>query len=812
MNKSSDTAEPRPSPALEHIRVLDFCDGRGLIAGALLAQLGAEVILVEPPGGAPFRSDQPQVSVTGDVLGARASLAHAVFNRGKRSIVVDWETASGRIELHKLLTVADVVLTTGGPAQLAARGLPSVHQIRRTHPHLIIGSISGFGLTGPKADWLDSDLVCAAAGLTLSLCGDADRAPLRMSVPQVFHHAAADAVAGVLIALAERAGSGQGQVVDASAQESWIAGAGYNAYAAQWDARLLHRNGGSPSDGRLQVRFAFPARDGLVTVTVLLGAAIGPYTNRLVAWMDECGMAPPDIAATDWATFKAGREPERLVRLNNAVAAFTATRTRAELFEAGRERRLLIAPVLKLADILGAEQFRARQLWQEVRLDGERSVRLPGPFVQGPSVVRELAPAPELGDDSVEPRPRPAPASTTNPPAPLAGLEVVDLTTSFAGPLVGRTLAAFGARVIKVESERRPDTARASAPFRGKGFECSLAYAHTNAGKQSLALDLTTDEGRGVLRDLLRRADVLLESSTPGALARMGFHDAALHDLKPDLVVLHTSMLGQTGPLSRMPGYGNMATALSGFFYTTGWDDREPCGPSGAYTDWLSPRFGLIAVLAALEYRRRTGKGVVLDLGQGEAALQLLSVALADLQATGRQWEQIGNRDLFAAPHGIFPCAGEDQWIAVACTEDAHWTSLTRLMNRESLAGLTTEERLTRAEELEKLVGEWTLFRDSETLQGELQAAGVPAHRVQNSPDCASDPQLVERGGLMTPADHAVLGEVLVGLPPARLERSVPVIRTAAPTLGEHNQELLADVLGYDDERIAELAIAGALY
>lgn len=801
---------------LSPYRILDLSDERGMFAGALLAQLGAEVVLVEPPEGSPSRARPPFID---DQPSLEGSLWHLGFNRGKESIVVDWRTTAGLEELHQLAAEADAVVLSGGPADHDRRGLPQPAELLKDHPHLIIANISGFGLTGPKADWADGDLVCGAAGFQQSVTGDPDRPPLRTSVPQVFLHASADAAVGILVALAERERSGQGQIVDLSAQESWIWAGFYLAYSAPWDAPVSQRHGAAPKTGALRTRFDFPALDGYVTITLMLGAAVGPFTNRLVEWMAENGMCPSDVADTDWATFDPFGEPDRLDRLNEAVGVFTATKTRSDLMAGARERRLLLAPVLTVDDVLAADQYSFRNVWRSLDLEDGRSVSTPGPLaLTSPDPIPDPKPAPKLGQhDALSPRApfRSRPSGQDAPPetasGPLTGLRVLDLTTSYAGPLVGRTLAAFGATVVKVESQQRPDLARTAPPFLGDGFECSAPYANTNPAKLSIALDLSREGSRPVLNDLAEWCDVLVDAYAPGALSRMGLDPETLNRLNPSLVVLQTTMLGQTGPMSDVPGYGNMATALTGFFATTGWPDRGPVGPVGAYTDMISPRLALTVVLAALDQRRRTGKGMNIDLGQGEACLQLLTLGFLDRQVNGRSCEARGNSDHFTAPHAVYPSAGNDRWVAIACTDDTQWQRLADEIGRQDLRGLGNAERLSRGSEIDEAISQWTLSIEAEEAQARLQKVGVAAHQVQNSPECAVDPQLAARGGWMVPASHEVMGTVLVGASPIRLSRTPAQLATAGPTLGQHTFEVLTDLLGYDSDRIAGLAAAEVL-
>jgi len=787
--------------------VLDVTDERGALAGLLLAQLGARVTMVEPPEGSPTRYLPPFVA---NEPGPERSITHLVLNRGKQSVIA--EPAA----LEELAAGADVLLTSGGPAELRRRGVPDFDELATLNPALIMANVSGFGLTGPKADWLDGDLVCGAAGAQLALTGNADRPPLRCAVPQVFASAAADAVVGVLLALAERTHSGRGQQIDCSAQESWIWAAYYLAYAAPWSSPVSSRNGSAPRTGSSTVRFDFPAADGHVTITLMFGGAVGPYTNRLVAWMVEEGECPAEIAGTDWVDFDVTTDPARQVALNDAVATFTSKRTKADLLAVSRSRRLLLAPALRLDEVLGSEQFSERRLWRPVAF-GDDEVQVAGPIAHcTPVPLTELSPAPSLGSGSnPEPTPTPVPgpvgASPSTPaPAPLHGLKVLDLTTSFAGPLVGRTLALFGARVVKVESEQRPDFARTSGPFLDPGFDGSAPYAHTNAGKWSIALDLSQPRSIPVLRDLARWADVIVDAYAPGALARMGLDNKTLDKINPTVILLQTTMLGQSGPFADMPGYGNMAGALSGFFTTSAWPDRGPVGPVGAYTDMVSPRFALAALLAAVDHRRRTGQGSQIDLGQGEACLQLLGVGLVDGQLNERSWEHRGNQDWFRSPHGVYRAAGHDNWLAIACDNDAQWSALATTLGRPDWAQLGLIARQQRHNEIDTVVSAWTARREAAAGAELLQRHGVAAHAVQNSPECAADPQLRHRGWVV-PANHSVMGSLPVGDAPQRLSRTPARITQAGPALGEHTFDVLAELLGYDEATVAELAVAGVL-
>lgn len=777
--------------------------------------LGAEVILVEPPGGLESRHRPPFI---GDRPGMERSLVHHGFNRGKKSVIADLATEAGRERFAELVASADVVLETGGPGERLAAHHLQWAELEAINPSIVQGIVSPFGSTGPKADWLGSDLVAAAAGAQMSLTGNAGRAPLRTAVPQVWLHASADLALGVLVALHERARSGRGQVVDISAQQSWIDAGFHYPLFHQWGAKDVARNGSHVRIGRVANTFDFPAKDGHVTMTLLFGAAVGPFTGRFVQWMVEEGACDPAWGEIDFTTYDPLDDVEQYEALKAAMGAFTGSKTKAELDAAAWDRRLLVAPVNTLDEVLDHPQFADREFFQTITIsdDGHdaHTVKIPGrPAKAEPHPLAELGPAPILGADtvSIAPRSPSAPSITTSPAAsdarPLEGLKVLDLTISFAGPIIGRNLAAHGATVVKVESEQRPDLTRTAGIFKGGDtIDHSSCFVHYNAGKHSLGMNIRKPGATDVLFDLVRWADVVIDSFAPGALARMGLDAETRHELNPDLITLSSSLLGQTGPLSGLAGYGNMAAAVCGFFATTGWPDGSPVGPMGAYTDIISPRFAASIVLAAVDQQRRTGQATNFDFGQGESCLHLLTLGMLDRQVNGRSWEQIGNDDHFNAPHGVYPSAGDDEWVAVAVYSDAQWRALAKAIGASDLADLDVSERLQQRHEIDGLMAAWTAKRTPAEAESCLQTLGIAAHGVQNGRHCAVDEQLTHRQWLTT-VNHERIGELPIGTTSVKLSRTPARFDHGGPPLGRDSFDVLSEFLGYDGDQIAELAV-----
>ncbi len=810
---------------LRPYRVLDLACERGLLCGQMLADLGADVIAIEPPSGSAVRRRGP---FAGDVADPEHSLPWWAFARNKRSVVLDLDAADGRATLRRLAADADFLVESAPPGAMAARGL-GYADLAAVNPALIYVSISPFGQDGPKAAWAATDLTVLAAGGPLILTGDADRAPVRLPVPQAFLHAGAEAAVAALIAHHERERSGRGQHVDVSAQQAVALATQSYILASALNAPEVHRLAGGLKHGPLVMRLLFRARDGWVAITFLFGSAIGLFTRRLMHWIHDEGGCDAATRDKDWIGYtellRSGAEPiAEFERVKALVEAFTMQRTKAELLAAALERSLLIAPVATIDEVVASPQLAARDFWRTMPAPaGHDAVVVPGPFARlSATPIAYRRRAPRLGEHTAEvlaelPRPAcPSRGDDARDALPLAGVKVLDFFWVMAGPSATRVLADYGATVVRVESTRRIDTARTLAPYRDGdlGTERSGCFQNLNTGKLMLTLDLTSEGGRAVALDLVRWADVVCESFSPRAMRAWGLDWERVRAIKPNVIMVSSCLMGQTGPLARYAGYGNLAAAISGFSNLGGWPDRPPAGPFSAYTDYVSPRFTAAAILGALDHRRRTGEGQYIDLSQAEASLHFLGPALLDWTVNHRVQGRVGNRDRDLAPHGVYPTAGDDQWIAIAACGDAEWRALGEILDRPALVTdarfVGPDARRANADALDAVIADATRSHDAATLTLRLQAAGVAAHAVQNSAACLADPQLRHRGHFVEIA-HPDGGTVTVEGSRFHLSRTPAQVVGPAPTFGRDNQRVLAEVLGYSDEQITALVTAGAL-
>ncbi len=789
---------------LSPYRILDLTDERGQLAGQMLAQLGADVVAIEPPGGSTSRQLGP---FAGDEPGPERSLRHQAYNRGKRSVVLDLAgSEEDREHLRRLVRGADVLIESGDPGAMAALGL-GYDALSEINPALVMTSISSFGQTGPKANWAATDLTVWASAGPPRITGDADRAPLRMQGDQAFVHAAAEAAGATVAALYERGTSHLGQHVDVSAQQASAQATQSNVLAFPNGDTMLERGSGGLRLGGIFIQLRWPCSDGHVSVTFLFGSALGVATDRLMQVVLEEGFCDQATRDKDWIGYGeailTGTEPvEEYERVKQCVHDWCMSHTKAELLELATSRQLLIAPVNMIDDVCNLDQFADRAYWDDV--DG---VRHPGPFAKlsETPLLRPTA-APALGADTAfvlsEPDRTPATgdASTSPEPAtesagPLAGVKILDFMWVMAGPAGTRVLTDLGATVVRVESAAKVDTARTLQPFHNNenALETSALFANMNAGKLAVTVNPKTDEGRAVIHDLVRWADVVTESYSPRAMRGFGLTYDDLREINPEIIMLSSCLFGQTGPLSMFAGYGTMAAAMTGFFGITGWPDRAPSGPFGAYTDYISPRFANAALLAALDHRRRTGQGQYVDFAQAEGSLHAIAPLVLDLSVNERVAAPVGNRDAHLSPHGVWACDGDDAWIAIACRNDDDRAALASLVGGVDDAA----------------IAQWCASVDDATAETALQGVGVPAHRVATGPSLIEDPQLQHRNHFVS-VPHPLLGEFVIEGPRFSLSRS-KVAAGPAPTMGQHTQTVLSDVLGYDDDRMVELLISGAL-
>jgi crotonobetainyl-CoA:carnitine CoA-transferase CaiB-like acyl-CoA transferase len=374
------------------------------------------------------------------------------------------------------------------------------------------------------------------------------------------------------------------------------------------------------------------------------------------------------------------------------------------------------------------------------------------------------------------------------------GINVVEFAAIAAGPVIGKHLADHGARVVHVESHERPDGFRINyPPYKDNkpGINRSGAFGICNNNKYGVTVNLKTQEGIEVAKKLIAWADLIVENFTPGTLKKLGLGYEEMMEVNPDIILLSTCNQGQSGPHALHPGFGSHLSSLCGFTYMTGYPDRLPYILYGPYVDHIGVGYGVIAAVAALEHRRRTGEGQFIDLAQYEAGVQFMIPALLDYSINHRVVERDGNRHGFAAPHNTYPCKGDDRWCVISVFNDQEWKDLCQCMGRDELIldprFKTIPARKKHEDEVDREVAKWTSQLTAEEIFKKLQENGVKAGIVQTIADLFADPQLKHRG-FWAPVDHPEIGRCHAEGPPFALSKTPFKIDRPAPMIGEHNE------------------------
>ncbi|GGN23092.1 hypothetical protein GCM10011578_055170 [Streptomyces fuscichromogenes] len=770
--------------------MIDTTDGRGEGAGRFLASLGADVILVEPSGGADARRRAP--------LHEGSSLYFTVRNAGKRGVTLDQDTEDGRRDLLALLDTADIWIESERP------GAPELayEAVAARNPRLVLVTVTDFGLTGPYAGYAATDTVHAAFSGVLSRSGLPGRPPLPPPGSIVAETANVQAAMVALFAHYNSLENGYGDHIDFSVHEATTQvidpgfGMGGSATGGRRAAELPP---GRPSAGHLYP--IFPCADGLVRICVL-----NPRQwHGMRAWLGE----PEEFADPRYDNI--ALRFKEADRIHGLIGALFADRTRDDLVRQGQEHGVPIAAILTPGEAVHAEHYLERGALTDTELAPGLTARLPSGYLEIDGV--RMAPrrrAPLLGEHNDEVFAETRTAREAAPAAsgrtrPLAGLRVLDLGVIVAGAELGRMLADQGADVVKVENRAFPDGGRQS--LTGEVITASTAWGHRN--KRSLGLNLRDPEGVALFKKLAADADVVLSNFKPGTLDSLGLSPDVLLALNPRLVIADSSAFGPSGPWSRRLGYGPLVRASTGL--SDLW--RYPGDPDGhsdsitIYPDHVVGRIGAATVVAQLIQRLRTGVGGTVSIAQAEIILDTLAEQLAG------EWVAPGS--VRAVSDGVYPCAGDDQWAVIGVRDDADWQRLCAVVGREDLA---VEPELSHAEGrrahralIDEALSSWTSARTPQKVTELLQAAGVPSAPMLRVVDLLTDPHLTARG-FFTELRQPTLDEPLPteARPAHSLHLADPPLRPA-PLAAEHTRELSRELLGLSDEETEKLIDSGVL-
>ncbi len=808
MTKDEPKYFDRAPRLLEGYRALDLTDRKGQMCGRFLADLGMEVVKIEPPGGDPVRRVPPFLGET--------SLVFAHLNANKRTLELDLETPEGRDRLRGLVAEADVLIESGAPGWLAELDL-DYDRLREIHPALIMASITGFGQWGPHSGFVHNDLVVFAMCGLMSISGDPEKPPCVPPETQAYYFGGLVAALGILAALHRRERTAAGDWIDVSMQEALATQEHMvRLYANEQET---HTRAGSQHQHVAPARI-FPCRDGYVYMYV----SRQHWQRFLDIWPGH----PEEFDAPEYLNNLFRRS--RADVINPAVSEFTRRHSVDELTRRLQSNRIPCLPVNPPLGFLRDPHVEGRRFVQEVPWPDGTSLTQPAlPCLFSGSRPPVAAPRPiardesnvwsaarHWGDDGGSAAAAPGEENANDPGLPLQGMRVLSFDHVLAGPFGMMLLADLGAEVLKVESAKG-----GLDPFRffgtGDDPNASPRFLEFNRNKRSVTVNLKHPEGPGLIRELAQHCDLVLDNFAARVMPGLELDYDHLVEIKPDIVTLRMPGLGATGPKKDSLTLGTIITGFTGFTWL--WNESAevspPVGSGTVLPDYVSGVMAAILSVAVTLYRRRTGRGMAMDMAQAEAAAYLIGTAMIQAANTDTEPMAVGNRSPYHAPYGIYACRGDDRWCVIATEDDAQWDRLAAAIGRPELPGdprfQNVEDRVRNRAELDAVIEEWTRTRDCHDVMRRLQAEGIPCGAVQNGADLVmNDPHLQARGFLGT-HDNPRFGRLTLPCLPIRFTRSDMAQDWAFPDLGRDTDRTLRDVLGYDDERIRQLREDGAL-
>jgi crotonobetainyl-CoA:carnitine CoA-transferase CaiB-like acyl-CoA transferase len=789
------------SSTLSGLRILDLTSRRGGYCGLLLANLGAEVVLIEPPGGEPMRREGP---FKADAAQPGGSLSFAAYHTNKKGIVVDLEAAQGQNTFRALVANADALIEDRFPGCLDGMGL-SYQALQAINPSLVVTSITGFGLTGPYRDFKAPNMVAFAMGGLMNLCGHPERVPLMGPCDVAYHLGSVHAAFGTLVALYNRRSTGRGDHVEVSLQDVLVADPFLRIITRySVTGEIPQRTGHSQST---TVAETYRCKDGYARIF----CNQPDHWKRLVQWLGN----PPQLMDPKFENVQ-NRHSLRPV-LDRMIEARTLTSDAKTFFEEFQSHRLAASPINSPSAFLKDPQTEHRRYVVEIDDPHLGRHRFPGdPYKFSESPWRIERGAPRLGEHQhavANEWAKPSPwlealhdtSGRTVHSLPFAGIRVLSFPTGIVGPALGSLLAEHGAQVITVEAGR---TVR--SPQRGQRFQiASDLESHRN--KKRIAINMKHPEGLGLAKRLIALSDVVAENFSARVMASWGLDYPRMKEVREDIIMASLQAFGQTGPRRDFVSFGPILMAFSGMAYL--WRDPEVERPGAAcqtaFPDYVAPSYGTLAILAALHYRARTGKGQYIDISQAETAASMLGPAYLEWLINGQEPKPQGNFSSIAAPHGCYKCKGDDRWCVISIETHEEWLRFCEVVGHQEWATdprfADLSDRVSHKRDLDALIESWTERHTPHQVMLILQRDGIAAGAVQTAEDLYRDPHLRERGFARDVYYNQIGWVTRVG-PSVRLAEGDAFSRDEfAHAAGEDNESVLGELLGMSTETIAAL-------
>jgi crotonobetainyl-CoA:carnitine CoA-transferase CaiB-like acyl-CoA transferase len=817
--------EEHQARALEGLRVVELpsLDAMPFVAAAMAAKsfadFGADVIKVEPPHGSMERGLGPFRDSTHD---RETGGLHLYLNTNKFGVTLNLEDSRERERLFDLLGSADIVFNPNRPEVNEKLGI-DWRTLTARFPKLIVVSVTFFGAESQYKNLRGGDLVAThMSGVGYEtpwhqVTDPENQPPLKLGGRQSDYLTGYTAAAAAMCALYSRMANGAGQHVDVS---QWLAmvsmirpNLGFYSHEAHDSASFQRLTRRRKTSGQ----WVYPCKDGWVSFSV--------GTDRF--WRGaKKAMGNPEWMDVELFQTVLGRVAH-IDAVEAGVIDWLSSLTRTEAFEKTQAEHVPCFPVHTPADVASNEQYKARRFFVECGSSAAREVRMPGaPCKFSRTPWRVVRGAPRLGEHNNEilgARPKSVEAVARNAPVrtdqvktkrPLEGIRIADFGWIFAVPHTTAWLGALGADVIRIETSLAPDLVRFLTGTDGVlGFNRSGVFHAINTSRKSVALNLASPEAQEIARKIIKRSDFVTENFTVGNMAKYGLGYEDLVKIKPDLIMLSGTPLGQDGPFARTVGFGPTTQAYAGLCHITGYPDSFPCGIGGTWPDFAVGTGMVFFLLAALHYRDRTGEGQYLDLSMAEMVTTMMPEAMMDFTMNGRDRGAMGNRDESMAPHGVFPVAGDDKWIAIAITTDEEFAELCEVLEMSAMASepkfARLAARLSNVEELEHEIAARTRNFDRDRLVIKLRERGLAAGPVYDTLELMNDRAFTE-SGMLVKLKHREVGErVVPGIPV--LFGGIELDYRGAPAIGENTDEVLSELLGYSAEEIARLKEAKVL-
>jgi crotonobetainyl-CoA:carnitine CoA-transferase CaiB-like acyl-CoA transferase len=769
-----------------------MADEKAELCGRIMADLGADVVRIEPPEGAASRR-------LGPYFGSD-SLYFAVRNANKTNVEIDLTEDAGRQRLLRMLAGGDIWIDTTRPGQLGELGLDP-RDLSERFPQLIVLSVTDFGQTGPYRDYLATDPVMEGMAWMLFRAGVPELPPVLPPGSLAYDMVGISAAFAALTAYLDRFSIGRGQYIDMGVMEAVAQLTDWGLASYSYVSKMGIY--GEIRDGGGKIYPTLPCLDGYIRIAMV---TTGEW-QKLRAWIGD----PPELMEDYWEDQRTRLELFDDLLLPHLIAFFR-DKTMMQLAQEGQARRIPITPMLSVGDVLQAQQFRALGSFVNGDVAGQRGLYASGFLVADGHRIGYRTPAPPRPGPHISPpdwHARSLGGHRAVAPAgrPYAGLRVVMFGVAGAVPEMGRLLAEYGADMIRVESPGRPDLFRFLGGATGG---VGTVFASSNRSTRSFGVDYTEPAGAEMVKDLFRQAHVVMENLPAGTLERFGLGFDVIRAVNPTALLISSQTMGRRGPWSHWRGYGSNTQLPGGMSWLWSLPDvADPVPQNVAFPDHIVGRLGALTVASFLVGRLRGAETAGhVEIVQAEMALNLLADLFLQESIDPGSVRPRGNRSDRGVPWGVYRCAGNQRWCVITCRDDKEWSGLVSAMDdpewalKDSLRAVAGRRAVS--DLIDEHISAWTSARSDREVMTLLQSHGVPAGKMMYISDQPQDPQLLARGYILE-VDQPPLGKLLLEGPAFHASGLPDPITGPAPLLGEHTREICTDLLGYSKATVDQL-------